>query len=182
MAEWYGRHLNAPFKEQKMANNGWYLTISSKSYKMWHWQIPFLFQVVDARAGPGTKSILKIKSRSNQNKEQQAERPRPKKKHKHKKIARPNKAPQSPGGLSDDVLGKIKLVMNDRLPFDLNLLSFAMYRWHGVLYLHPIDDYDDGTGDKSESPIILPSDVIYSGMFLAFISRAPVKWGVTPYK
>lgn len=69
------------------------------SNRNWH-------HVVDARAGPGTKSILKIKSRSNQNKEQQAERPRPKKKHKHKKIARPNKAPQSPGGLSDDVLGE----------------------------------------------------------------------------
>ena len=55
-------------------------------------------QVVDARAGPGTKSIMKIKSR---NKEER----RIKKKHKHKK-ARVIRPPQSPGGLSDDVIGK----------------------------------------------------------------------------
>ena len=55
------------------------------------------FQVVDARAGPGTKSIMKMKSR---NKEER----KFKKKHKHKKRIPPPKPPCSPGGLSDDIL------------------------------------------------------------------------------
>lgn len=63
--------------------------LPSGSNRNWH-------HVVDARAGPGTKSIMKIKSKSKEEKM--------KKKHKHKKRLRINKPPQSPGGLSDDVL------------------------------------------------------------------------------
>lgn len=61
------------------------------STRNWH-------HVVDARAGPGTKSIMKMKSR---NKEER----KFKKKHKHKKL-RPSvaKVPFSPGGLSDDIM------------------------------------------------------------------------------
>ena len=58
-----------------------------------------IFQVVDARAGPGTKSMMKMKSR---NKEEN----KFKKKHKHRSKHRlaPAKPPCSPGGLSDDIL------------------------------------------------------------------------------
>ena len=55
-------------------------------------------QVVDARAGPGTKSIMKMKTKHK-------EEMRLKKKHKHKSVHR-HKPPQSPGGLSDDVISK----------------------------------------------------------------------------
>lgn len=57
-----------------------------------------MLQVVDARAGPGTKSIMKMKGKGKEDKQ--------KKKHKHKKIKH-NKPPNSPGGLSDDVVGKL---------------------------------------------------------------------------
>jgi hypothetical protein len=68
-------------------------------------------QVVDARAGPGTKSMYKIKNRNN--KELPEDHSIMKKKHKHKHRKRPsaaqihsNKAPASPGGCSDDFIGK----------------------------------------------------------------------------
>ena len=56
-------------------------------------------QVVDARAGPGTKSMMKMKSK---NKEEN----KFKKKHKHRSKHRltPAKPPCSPAGLSDDIL------------------------------------------------------------------------------
>jgi hypothetical protein len=61
------------------------------SNRNWH-------HVVDARAGPGTKSIMKMKSKNRE------EKLRIKKKHKHKKPVHKAKPPQSPGGLSDDII------------------------------------------------------------------------------
>jgi len=58
------------------------------STRNWH-------HVVDARAGPGTKSIMKMKAGKNKEEKKQ--------KHKHKKVKH-NKPPHSPGGLSDDVV------------------------------------------------------------------------------
>ena len=65
-----------------------------------------IFQVVDARAGPGTKSMMKMKSR---NKEEN----KFKKKHKHRSKHRlaPAKPPCSPGGLSDDILSMYSAYM-----------------------------------------------------------------------
>lgn len=53
--------------------------------------------VVDARAGPGTKSITKMKMK-------QKEEKKTKKKHKHHRAIHPSKPPQSPSGLSDDIV------------------------------------------------------------------------------
>ena len=55
-------------------------------------------QVVDARAGPGTRSINKMKMKCKEEKVL--------KKHKHRRRALPEKPPQSPGGLSDDVVSE----------------------------------------------------------------------------
>lgn len=54
--------------------------------------------MVDARAGPGTKSIAEIKNKAKE------EKLLMKRKHKHIKVSKQNKPPQSPGALSDDVL------------------------------------------------------------------------------
>lgn len=65
--------------------------------------------VVDARAGPGTKSMYKIKNRSKEDRQEPATilKKKHKHKHKHKKGAKSgqsvNKPPQSPSGFSDDV-------------------------------------------------------------------------------
>lgn len=56
--------------------------------------------MVDARAGPGTKSIAKIKNKAKE------EKLLMKKKHKHRKVLKQSKPPQSPGALSDDVLSE----------------------------------------------------------------------------
>lgn len=61
--------------------------------------------MVDARAGPGTKSIAKIKNKAKEEKLLQ------KRKHKHKKAVKHNKPPQSPGALSDDVLSKCDFIL-----------------------------------------------------------------------
>jgi len=60
---------------------------------------PLCPQVVDARAGPGTKSITKMKMK-------QKEEKKAKKKHKHHRAIHPSKPPQSPSGLSDDIVSK----------------------------------------------------------------------------
>jgi len=76
-------------------------------------KFPFyvLRKVVDARAGPGTKSMYKIKNRNN--KELPEDHSIMKKKHKHKHRKRPSasqvhnssKVPLSPGGMLDDITG-----------------------------------------------------------------------------
>lgn len=63
------------------------------SNRNWH-------HVVDARAGPGTKSMNKIKNKA----KMEEKLLKKKHKHKHKKPKMIVKAPQSPGGLSDDII------------------------------------------------------------------------------
>ena len=73
-------------------------------------------QVVDARAGPGTKSMYKIKNRNKELPEDHSIMKK-KHKHKHKHRKRPtaaqihdSKAPGSPGGCSDDFIGMSLLI------------------------------------------------------------------------
>lgn len=76
--------------------------LPAESSRNWH-------HVVDARAGPGTKSMYKIKNRNN--KELPDDHSIMKKKHKHKHRKRPSasqvhnssKVPLSPGGMLDDI-------------------------------------------------------------------------------
>ena len=82
-----------------------------------------VFQVVDARAGPGTKSMNRIKNRLKEEKEKTGGEMKKLGKHKHKKRPRPsnpNNAPGSPGGLSDDILSES---LSPDCPKDIHILS-----------------------------------------------------------
>ena len=71
---------------------------------------------MDARAGPGTKSMYKIKNRSTGERQEPTTILRKKHKHKHKRVSRVialgSRRPQSPGTLSDDVMCKCVLTQS----------------------------------------------------------------------
>lgn len=78
-----------------------------------------LLQVVDARAGPGTKSMNKIKNKA----KMEEKLLKKKHKHKHRKPKISSKPPASPGGLSDDVAGNWCCILMPKV-----LLAVFLYK------------------------------------------------------